>query len=546
MNLDFNFSDLGFTMGLVISWHRKHRPQKFSQLDQVKVREQFVSLLKSGKLAQVYLFTGPKGTGKTSAARILALTVNCQQNTRTDGPLQEACGVCSSCKSLLTGANTNLIEMDAASNRGIDDIRALRERINLLPTQGSKTVYIIDEVHMLTTEAFNALLKTLEEPPDHVVFCLCTTELHKLPATVVSRCTVINYQLATEAEIIASLERVIKSEKLEKKITDLPEVLALIADQAEGSFRDAVKLLEQLASQEDIISPQAVIKLSSGADSLKLDQLFDCLMAGDTKGSLELVEHITKNAGQPNLVCKSLCQKTVGKIKAAIAEGKPIDSNWFKLIEVFTKAFTRFREVPIASLPLEMAVVELGLAIGKVEQSPPPPPSQTSKTHNQTNHKSSTNVTPKDDNLETTNQAREPYQDLKQPDDQKGKISTKNTSDKQVTFDEIQKSWQQILVDVASYNHGLASLLKQTVLVECQDNLLHLSVAYKFHQEQLEQERHLRVFEDVINKRFASKLRVRVTTTARNQTASDNITANISQEDVALVEAVADAFGVGG
>jgi DNA polymerase-3 subunit gamma/tau len=174
-------------------FYRKYRPQKIEELDSASVRENLYSIFSKGNYPHAFLFTGPKGLGKTSAARIVAKIVNCEKKAK--GKI-EPCNKCDQCQSIASGSNLDVLEIDGASNRGIDEIRDLREKIKLAPFKASKKVYIIDEVHMLTTEAFNALLKTLEEPPAHVLFILCTTEQHKVPATIASRCFRINFTRA--------------------------------------------------------------------------------------------------------------------------------------------------------------------------------------------------------------------------------------------------------------------------------------------------------------------------------------------------------------
>jgi len=191
----------------------------------------------SGRVAHAYLFAGPRGTGKTSAARILAKCLNCQ----TNGPRPDPCGECEACVSIANGTAFDVIEIDAASNRGIEHIRELRERVKFAPSQLRKKVYIIDEVHMLTPEAFNALLKTLEEPPDDVVFVLATTEPHKVPQTILSRCQRYEFRRMSTADIVARLQRVSEREGI--RVDD--ESLTRIAYLADGALRDALVLLEQ-------------------------------------------------------------------------------------------------------------------------------------------------------------------------------------------------------------------------------------------------------------------------------------------------------------
>ena len=219
----------------------KYRSQILDELDLQNVRESLKKIVAAKKIPHAFLFSGPKGTGKTSAARILAKVVNCEKPQSWGEP----CNNCYQCLSINKGDNLDCIEIDAASHRGIDDIRILRDGVKLVPAKAKIKIYIIDEAHMLTTEASNALLKTLEEPPKHVMFILATTNPEKLIDTIRSRCTQINFRKATSSEIIRSLKRVIKGEKLK---TD-ENSLSIIASVSDGSFRDAIKILEQAVSE---------------------------------------------------------------------------------------------------------------------------------------------------------------------------------------------------------------------------------------------------------------------------------------------------------
>lgn len=192
-------------------FYRKYRPQTIAQLDSEAVREKLLSVLSSKSIPHAFLFTGPKGLGKTSTARIVAKALNCEK--KAAGAV-EPCNKCDQCVSITNGTNFDVLEIDGASNRGIDEIRDLREKVKLAPISSAKKVYIIDEVHMLTNEAFNALLKTIEEPPEHVVFMFCTTEPHKVPETILSRCFHIAFKKATIPELVHSFERIAKGEKL--------------------------------------------------------------------------------------------------------------------------------------------------------------------------------------------------------------------------------------------------------------------------------------------------------------------------------------------
>ncbi len=232
--------------------YRKWRPRDF---DEVSGQEHITSILKyecsTGKFSHAYLFCGSRGTGKTSCAKILAKAVNCEHPTAA-GP----CGACAACRSIDSGAANDVLEMDAASNNGVDDIRDIRDEVIYAPSELKYRVYIIDEVHMLSQSAFNALLKTLEEPPEHVVFILATTELQKLPATIVSRCQRFDFRRIATADLTARLHHIAKAEDIE--LDD--EAARLIARQAQGGMRDAVSLLELCAGARLPITPELVAR----------------------------------------------------------------------------------------------------------------------------------------------------------------------------------------------------------------------------------------------------------------------------------------------
>ena len=247
----------------------KYRPQSLADLDLDLVREELTKIVASGNIPHALLFAGPKGTGKTSAARIMAKIVNCESKN-------PPCNKCQQCLSIMKGNNIDVIELDAASNRGIDDIRVLRDTVKLAPASSRKKVYIIDEAHMLTTEASNALLKTLEEPPDHVYFILATTNPEKLIDTIKSRTTLIQFTKATTEETKRSLKRIIKKEKFITKSVMLikNEELDQIIKLSEGSFRDAVKLLELYAKDSGFLK---------NVGSFNVDELIKSLFEKNSK-----------------------------------------------------------------------------------------------------------------------------------------------------------------------------------------------------------------------------------------------------------------------
>jgi DNA polymerase-3 subunit gamma/tau len=269
----------------VAALYRKYRPQDF---DEVVGQEPVVRTLKNaisaGQLRQAYLFAGPRGTGKTSMARILAKGLNCEH-----GPTPNPDKVCSACVSIANGSSLDVIEMDAASQRGIDDIREIRERVVLQPAEGRYKVYILDEAHQLTDAAWNALLKLIEEPPPHLVFVFCTTDLAKVLPTVRSRCQTFVFQRPRLAELVRLLRRVADGEGI-----DAPDqALSLIARGARGSFRDAVSTLDQLsAATEGQVTVQAVLQLLGAVEEEALFRLCDLVVDQDTAGALTFVEEL--------------------------------------------------------------------------------------------------------------------------------------------------------------------------------------------------------------------------------------------------------------
>ena len=223
--------------------YRTYRPATFDEIaGQEHITKTFRNALKNNKIAHAYLFSGPRGTGKTSIAKIIAKAVNCEH-----APVENPCNECDICRGIEDNSITDVIEIDAASNNGVDEIREIRDKVKYLPGVGKYKVYIIDEVHMLSIGAFNALLKTLEEPPKHVIFILATTEPHKIPATIHSRCQRFDFRGVSVPEIIARLNTIVK----EENISIEKEAIKVISETAEGGMRDAISLLDQVVSYTD-------------------------------------------------------------------------------------------------------------------------------------------------------------------------------------------------------------------------------------------------------------------------------------------------------
>lgn len=272
--------------------YRVWRPQKFSDIvGQQHVTRTLQNALKQRRFSHAYLFSGPRGTGKTSAAKVMAKAVNCER-----GPAPEPCNTCTACESITNGSLLDVVEIDAASNRGVEEIRDLRDKVKYAPTEVQTKVYIIDEVHMLTPEAFNALLKTLEEPPSHVMFILATTEPHKLPLTIISRCQRFDFHRVSAEEIVARLAYICEQEGIQVE----KSALFLIAQVSEGGLRDALSLLDQAyAFGEDRITQDTIREIVGTVADSFFRQVLSCIAEGRTAQALDTVHGLMQEGSDP-------------------------------------------------------------------------------------------------------------------------------------------------------------------------------------------------------------------------------------------------------
>ena len=357
---------------LVAALYRKYRPQTF---DEVVGQEAVVRTLKNaigaGQVRQAYLFAGPRGTGKTSMARILAKSLNCVQ-----GPTADPDGTCNACRTIAAGTSLDVIEMDAASQRGIDDIREIRDRVVLQPVEGRYKVYILDEAHQLTDAAWNALLKLIEEPPPHLVFVFCTTDLSKVLPTVRSRCQTFVFQRPRLQELVTVLGRVAEGESIDAPL----QALSLVARAARGSFRDATSTLDQLAAAtENKVTVQAVLQLLGTVEEDALFRLCDLVVDRDTAGALTFVEELSEQGHDLGRLVSDLIEHLrhllLVQHMSEVPESLPVteetrerlraqanqlgEPTVIRLLDLLALAVDDMRQGGDPRLPLELALVKV-------------------------------------------------------------------------------------------------------------------------------------------------------------------------------------------
>ena len=335
--------------------YRRWRPKGFHDfVGQSHVSTTLINAITGKRVAHAYLFTGPRGTGKTSIAKILAKALNCENLNGA-----EPCDQCSNCIRINEGIFLDVLEIDAASNRGIDEIRDLREKVKFAPAEGKYKIYIIDEVHMLTTEAFNALLKTLEEPPEFVVFVLATTEVHKIPATILSRCQRFDFKRFTINEIQGRLEQIVNAEKLAAS----NEALELIAKHADGGMRDAVSLLEQAIAHSQSKLEEADVRAILGLiDQEEIDHLTTAIKNRDTKKALELLASVNLSGKDLRQFGRSLVEHFRQLLLTSLGSDEETGfrpEELISIIETLADATLEVRRSQQSSLPLELALIKL-------------------------------------------------------------------------------------------------------------------------------------------------------------------------------------------
>jgi DNA polymerase-3 subunit gamma/tau len=500
--------------------YQKYRPQKFADLvDQEHIVQTITNEISANKIAQAYLFFGPRGIGKTTLARLFAKSLNCEHRQKGDF---EPCGECSSCQEITISRNIDVIEIDAASHTGVDNVREnIIENAQFKPTKSKYKIFIIDEVHMLSTQAFNALLKTIEEPPAHVIFILATTETHKLPLTIISRCQRFSFKKIGYDIMMKRLKKICEEEKIKVD----KDVLERVINKSDGCLRDAESLLGQILSlnlKSISIKDAELILPTSNASTIL--QFLEHILQKETKPAIELLQQLTDEGANleqfaydfieilrlmmilqtdPTKNIKvDYSEKDAKKIKKLATEIST--QNLIQMIESAIIRRVEIKSSPIPQLPLELFVIQFTSPNSTIKFTPQ---SETKQYNNETMEPSPQDVTlasqsnsiddqPKSNNNETI---------IEKIKDRVTSFTTHKKTFK-TTLEEIKTKWFELIDKIASENHSLGFILKMSEARKVEDGVLYISVPYSFHKDKLEESKTIKIMDNYFEKCFAEKI----------------------------------------
>jgi len=524
-----------------MAFYHTYRPQNFKDIfaTQHEIAASLIMALIQGKINHAYLFTGTHGTGKTSTARILAKAVNCERFNELkkveikNKQILESdidnfpvpCGKCSECISISSGSSLDVLELDAASNRGIDDIRNLKENIKLMPISASRKIYIIDEVHMLTAEAFNALLKTLEEPPLHTIFILCTTELDKVPATIQSRCTKLVFKRPSIDQSSTYIRMIALSESL--KIDD--KAILSIARASGGAYRDGAKLLEQLASLQVAITSDLVEQHVVGSVSGSSMRILSLLASRKYQDVLSFVGQLETNGVNFTEIIKELIYHT-RMILYSHVNPQSATPEYLKFSEYFDqftladfiehllKAYSQQKSTPLPSLPLELAILRImrvapGIAVVKNAEK----------------------------KIETTDVKKIEKKEIVETADNFISVPSADIV-QNVTIVQMQERWPEVVRLVKKYNASMAMIMGKCKPVKLDGKVMTLETNYSFHRDMIESAKNRPIIEQAVFELVGAQVRIKgvLSNTKLTPKQVENVM-EVQNED--LVAAVQEIFG---
>jgi DNA polymerase-3 subunit gamma/tau len=528
--------------------YNKWRPQKW---DEVVGQQHIIQTLRNavigGRVAHAYLFAGPRGTGKTTAARLLAKAVNCLD----PDPAMRPCNTCAHCVAVNEGRFLDLIEIDAASNNSVEDVRDLRDKINFTPNQGQYKVYIIDEVHMLSKEAFNAILKTLEEPPAHAIFILATTEIHKIPATVLSRCQRHEFRRVPVDDITGQLKRIAESEKLHAE----PEALTLIARQSAGGMRDAISLLDQMASTGKEITLGLTQSVLGTATSQTVIALVGAVLERDPAAGMDAIHTALDAGSDPRLLARQVVDYLRALLLIQMGNNSQTDlaadirvqadkhARAFSAVDVlymiksFNAAATDLRGGWQPSLPLELALAEVmeqgQRDRGKWEAGDAGAMKPTAKADDKPTLKAAENPTGKTINRPAAVEAVEkssgkaadrpaekPARALLQADDKPAEETGK------VTLEQVTKAWKQIRALIKPQSLSLDGLLNSCRLLEVKNGVLMIGFASEVLRSKVDTPEMKEITRKAIAQVCGGELAIKYVVTNAKQATPPNVKAD--------------------